>query len=149
MMKIFKFYSLIFLIGCTSTINDLEIGEPFDNAAAIVDQWDLVEVRHVDDLDINKRYTDVSNFFLASSAEIEFTESSFTYLHGSGPNYLEDSGNWAFDDPDFPEALTLNTSTELVLKEPIRSFSDTLVLILERKCEEKTVSSYEYYFKRK
>ena len=91
-MKKFKLYYIIFFIGCTSSVDDLEIGEPFDNQAAIEGGWDLVEVRYVDNLDVNKRYTDVTSFFTASAAEIDFEATSFAYTHGSGPNYLENSG---------------------------------------------------------
>lgn len=139
-------------MGCTnSSIDDLEIGEPFDNQAAITGQWDLVEVRYVDNLDIRtpKRFTDVTSFFNESAATIEFEATSFTYTHGSGPNFLGNSGNWAFDDAAFPEAVVLNANTTLKLKEPVRSFSESLILILERKCEDKTISSYEYHFNRR
>ncbi|MEQ9009148.1 MAG: hypothetical protein RLP12_14795, partial [Ekhidna sp.] len=79
----------------------------------------------------------------------EFTGETFTYSHGSGPNFLDNSGSWAFDDDEFPTSVILNNSIELKLKEPVRQYSDTLILAVERKCEEKTISSYEYYFKRK
>ncbi len=148
-MKNYKIFILFIIMGCTnSPIDDLEIGEPFNDLEAIAGNWSLDQVKQVDNLDLNKRSTDLTSLFTSTSAGIEFNGSSFTYSHGSGPNFLENNGNWAFDNEEFPEYVVLNSTTQLKLKDPIRSYDDTLVLIVERKCEGKTISSYEYYFKR-
>ncbi len=140
---------MVGLIACTNPVDNLEIGEPFDQSEAILDQWVLVRVHHIDELDLNKPFTDLTSLFTATASEIEFTSSSFTYTHGSGPDFLESDGTWQFDDENYPEYLSLNQTTQLQIGQPIRTYNDTLVLKLERKCEEKTVSSYEYLFTRK
>ena len=143
------FYVVVLFIGCSNPVDDLEIGEPFDQAAAVVDEWDLTRVRHVDNLEPSKAYTDLTAMFTASAATLEFTESSYTYSQGSGPVLLATSGSWALDDPDYPSAVVLNSNTSLTLGAAARPGTDSLILILERKCEDKVVSSYEYFFTRK
>ncbi|MEQ9404826.1 MAG: DUF5004 domain-containing protein [Cyclobacteriaceae bacterium] len=143
------YYVLFLLLGCTNPVDDLEIGEPFSQQEAVIDDWELRRVHHIDELDLNKPYTDLTELFTASAASLVIDESTFTYTQSSGPNFLDTSGSWEFDDEDFPEYMILNSGTQVRLGAPARSANDSLILVFERKCEEKTVSSYEYLFIRK
>lgn len=146
-MKNYKTLILIFLLGCSNSVDDLEIGDPFDQSTAIADQWTLRNVHHIDELDLSKPFTDLTTLF-SGNTQIEFDGSSFTYTHGGGPNFLENNGTWAFDDSEYPEFVTLNQSTSLKLGAPIRASNDTLILLLQRKCDERVISSYKYLFTR-
>jgi hypothetical protein len=145
-MKKHTKYLLFLLLGCNSPIDSLEIGEPFDKSTAILDDWTLQSVDHVDNLDLNKPSIDISALF--GDGALLVTESSFTYTQSSGPSFFGNSGNWAFDDADYPTYFILNSSTQLKLGQPIKASNDTLILVFERLCETKVISSYKYLFTR-
>jgi hypothetical protein len=145
-MKKYITYLLLFILGCNSPIDSLEIGEPFDKSTAILDDWTLKSVDHVDNLDLNKPSIDLTTLF--GNGSLSVSESSFTYTQSSGPNYFENSGSWDFDDEKYPTHFILNSNTQFRFGKPVQSSNDTLILVLERFCDTKVISSYKYLFTR-
>lgn len=145
-MKKYTKYLLFLILGCNSPIDNLEIGEPFDKSTAILDDWTLRNVDHVDNLDLNKPSIDITSLF--GDGLLSISESSFSYSQSEGPIYLANSGDWSYDDADFPTFFILNENINLKLGKPVNSSSDTLILIFEKYCDTKVISSYEYLFTR-
>lgn len=145
MKKILPFI-LIGFLGCDNPVDDLEIGEPFSQTEAIQDIWTLSSVRQIDELDLNKPFTDLSYLFV--NGQLSISESSFSFSLDSGPDYFGTASSWEFDDETFPENVVLDGLTNLKLGAPVRESDDQLVLKLERTCENRVISSYEYTFTR-
>lgn len=146
MKKNFIYCLILTLIGCTNPVDDLEIGDPFNKVEAITDVWTLTSVLHVDDLDPAKSSIDVTS--IMGSGSLEVSGNNFTYSQTSGPVFLEESGDWSFDNEEFPVFFIQNSNTQLRLDQPVNPSSTTMTLILERTCEEKVISSYKYVFTR-
>lgn len=144
---------IVLMAGCTSGVEDLKIGEPFSQKQAAIDEWTLVQVRHVDELSALKPYANLTSMFTQTEATLVLSEGTFEYTQPAGPAFLANTGTWAFDDEEYPAEVILNGTQSLKLGAPIRSANDTLILKLERKCpangQDRTVSSYQFVFKRK
>ena len=153
-MKIKSFiYIMLALVACSNPVDDLEIGEPFSQSEAIQGSWVLVDVKHVDNLDAGKAFTDLTEMFTQSTSTISFDGGSFSYTHGSGINLIGDGSTWNFDDADYPTYVQMDNGTNLRLGNPVRSYDQSVTLILERVCpnddgSDKLISSYELTFNR-
>ncbi len=151
-MKIKSFiYIMLALVACSNPVDDLEIGEPFSQSEAIQGSWVLVDVKHVDNLDAGKAFTDLTDMFTQNASSISFNGGSFSYTHGSGPNLIGSGSSWNFDDEEYPSVVEFDNGVSLRLGDPVKPFDDSMTLVFERTCprddgSDRVISSYELTF---
>ncbi len=144
------------IISCENKVDDLTIGEPFDQVEGMGGTWNLLEVKIIDELTIEKESMDLSAIFLSEPTTLSFDSETLTYTietPSDVPNFLGEGGSWAFDNNDFPKKLMLSTSTSNIeLGAPIRTFDDKLIIKVTKTCivneKVKPVLSYQYEFER-
>jgi hypothetical protein len=100
--------SILLIIGCKPQSN-YTIGDPSSKLAGIAADWQISEVFIVDEVAINKDEADVSKYFTVDNDpfSINFNSESFTYATTGikGIKYFGNTGEWAFDDNDFPTEI--------------------------------------------
>ena len=138
--------------GCKKDRPELEL--PGSKLEGIASTWELVEVIQVDIASIQQKKLNVSEAFIGSKAmKISFNSVAFTYSvePGIGPNYLGNSGIWAFDNNQYPTIITLTTDSGekkvLPLVKTIRSVDQFLNFSYSRKCTNDVNPYVAYEFK--
>lgn len=115
----------------------------------------LVEVVQVDDNAApgTTDEMDVSKAFIGTTpATISFNSEAFTFTYntGSSPDFLGASGQWAFDDNDYPTKIMMDNGVqyELQLLHTIRPQDAYLQVELQRSCNGAESVKYRYKFQR-
>lgn len=159
MMKKLNRLSIIFLaIFALYSCRPEEPGAlaaPESKLDGINDSFTLISVTQVDRRALGDESSlDVSDIFTSNPTQITFSSSDFTYsvVPGSGPNFLGDSGTWAFDDIEYPTTVTLTPAAgaEVVLwlNRTIRPRETMLEVEWVRSCSGAESVSYRYMFAR-
>ena len=133
-----KIHLFLFLTLCFQCKDDTTpIGEPFSQVEGINDTWQLTSIQQTDELNKgDDQALDVTTLMGGvEPAIIVFNSADFTYTLAAGTmrNFFPTSGNWFFDNNDFPAKITLEnngTQVELDLQAPIRreSGEDNLII---------------------
>lgn len=148
--------AVLIVAGCGKD-EPVPIGEPSSKLEGINDEFVLSQVLFIDNLTpFDDNTLDVSETFIGDEPlTISFNADALSYSvnAGSSLNFFGESGNWNFDNNDFPSYLDFdqgNSSGMLrtTLLRTIRTQDDQLQIALGGKCDESAVS-YELYFNRK
>lgn len=133
-----KIYLFLFAVLCFQCKDETSpIGEPFSQVEGINDTWELVSIEQTDELNKgDDEALDVTTLMGGTEAAvITFNSVDFSYTLEAGTmrSFFPESGNWFFDDNDFPAKITLEnggTQVELDLQAPIRreSGEDNLII---------------------
>ena len=131
-----------------------ELPAPASKVAGIQDDWVLSKVLQFDE--ISQKELDVSTVYLgADPTRINFrisgVDTAYTVVPGTSVNYLGTSGQWRFDDNNYPTKLIVThdgNTYHLPLLRTIREGDPTLEIKYTKVCSGKNVVSYKYIFKR-
>lgn len=151
----FVFFASLFT-ACNKDTDVVSLPALGDPALALNGTWKLQKLTQTDQVlkAKDKPVLDVTEFVLNGGAQtITFDKASKSYTVSSTArvNYLGTGGTYAFDDPQYPTALTLTTaagaSLKLTLGAPLRPDRvGPLLLKYERYKRNKQSVSYNYTF---
>lgn len=88
------------------------IGEPLSRMEGITGEWEATSVVQVDEIAKSKGDAnfelDVTDLYNLGDYAIAFAnDGTFTITANGAPNFVDESGTWSFDDPDFPTKVLL------------------------------------------
>lgn len=170
MIQLFKRFSAVILAGVLffSCKPDAykEVGTQTSVATSLAGNWKLVRVLQTDEDAKNKGFSyepiniqqmDVTNVFPYTDFKLTLNANgnaptTFTTTPGNSPRIIKlASGNWTFDDPNYPKVLTLANATDTA-KVTLGSYptaaSPQLKIRVERRdaSTNKLLISYSYEF---
>lgn len=153
-----KFWTLLLLLGvglAACKPEDLILDPPGSKLDGINGTFTLSEVIQVDPFVIGSGNSlDITSVFTGGGTpSISFNSSALTYtfVPQNGPNYLGNSGSWAFDNDDYPTLITMNDGTaqyDLKLLHTIRPQDEFLEVQYERSCGTTVSVIYQFKFAR-
>jgi hypothetical protein len=139
-----------------------KIGDPASKLEGINASWVLTRV---DQIDVTKTLVFVESDTLLEVTEafagnnpmtLDIKSTDFSYAITAGTTYNlfpKTSGNWKFDDVQYPSRVIFDEATaeELSMKllRPVRPQDPNLVLKLDKRCNGKRTTSYHLWFTRK
>lgn len=155
-----KFASLILFLTLLASCAQDDIpplGEPSDKLEGINDEFELDQVIFYDNITpFDDNSLNVSEEFIGSeplTIVFDKDEMIYTVDPGTTLNFFGQSGNWKFDNAEFPtyiifEPENLEPELRTKLLRTIRPQDEQLQIIIGGGCD-KTSVSYELYFNRK
>ena len=152
---------LLGLYACEDSKDNKEIGAPLSQLEGINDNWQLESIKQIDEL-AGDNEIDVTDILLGTTpAVITFNSTDFTFSTDKGTSkiYFPESGNWTFDNNEFPTQILVPVGGENLILDMITPVRPEVDRILEFKyvrpfgdCQsfegERGAVAYQYRFVR-
>jgi hypothetical protein len=144
MKRTFYLLSAMALLWSCKPKVDGELGESFDKVQGINGTWEIAAFSQRDENNPIKEVRDLSQFYIVPGEDptrITFNSANKTFAvePGPGKNFFGTSGNWHFDDDNYPTEVILESPGDtavLSMGTMPREFDSHLELELPRYCED-------------
>ncbi len=147
----------LIILGAMACRSDAykEIGPQYDLTTGVDGDWKISKVM-IEDLTLPvPEGRDISDFFLNDPIRLQFDAGAGTYQVANPEslgNPFGKGGTFAFDDPEFPTAMTLYTidqdTVNLILENMVREIDSRMGVKLVKNACDADYASYTYTFNR-